>query len=169
MRISLFTLVFMFISLACNKSFVPIEIAEDDFLKEKGSLQMPIDQVKEIQVYGSKLESVFDEMPYSRINFIAAKNAEVHSVANGTVENVLSVDNLKVLLIRTGNYWSAYIGLTEIYVCKGDKVFTRSPIGTIDLSANEGRLEFLVLDDKLNYIDNLEAWFTNKMKRYIHK
>lgn len=64
------------------------------------------------------------------------ENAKIRCVFNGTVTNVFSVagGNSQIVMVKHGNYFTVYNGLSSVAVKKGDEVNAKQPIGTVSIN-----------------------------------
>lgn len=103
-----------------------------NFLSNKGNLPWPVERGVIIQKFGLQPHPVVrtTKIQSNGIVIATTKNASVRTVFNGTVLSVLKFksSNLTVL-IRHGDYITAYKNLSKVYVEKGQNVNALQIIG----------------------------------------
>ena len=107
-----------------------------DFTSNRGKLPYPLSgKYKIIRPFGEyqhpQLKNV--RLKSSGIILQTTAGAEAQAVFDGVVSMVFSVPGSTCygVMIRHGNYVTAYINLSEVYVKNGDKVSTNQKIGRI--------------------------------------
>jgi len=78
----------------------------------------------------------------------------VTAVFGGYVQNVFTVADKAVVMIRHGKYFTTYSNLATVSVCKDDPVSTGQILGQV---AENGQLDFIISDIKDKYFDP-EKW-----------
>ena len=103
-----------------------------NFLSNKGNLPWPVERGVIIQKFGLQPHPIVrtTKIQSNGIVIATTKNASVRTVFNGTVLSVLKFksSNLTVL-IRHGDYITAYKNLSKVYVEKGQNVNALQIIG----------------------------------------
>ena len=103
-----------------------------NFLSNKGNLPWPVERGVIIQKFGLQPHPVVrtTKIQSNGIVIATTKNASVRTVFNGTVLSVLKFksSNLTVL-IRHGDYITAYKNLSKVYIEKGEEVNALQIIG----------------------------------------
>jgi hypothetical protein len=92
------------------------------FEKSKGTWRIPIDGVKEICIPDLNASGLSIACFPGGITFTTNKVSEVYSVASGTVVAVFSIGDLQGIIIKYGDYYVTYSGLSISYVKKADEV-----------------------------------------------
>ena len=92
------------------------------------------------------------------INITTSRNADVRSVFKGVISEVWYQKELNyVIIIRHGNYLTAYSNLVDVVVQKGQKVNTKDKLGKVAYDPDKGSvLNFQVRKDI--EILNPELW-----------
>jgi murein DD-endopeptidase MepM/ murein hydrolase activator NlpD len=65
------------------------------------------------------------------IDLQCKSGTSVHAVFSGTVTKIFSVQGVRGLIVRHGDYMTVYANLGTITVNEGDKVSTRQNLGTV--------------------------------------
>jgi len=103
-----------------------------NFLSNKGNLPWPVERGVIIQKFGLQPHPIVrtTKIQSNGIVIATTKNASVRTVFNGTVLSVLKFksSNLTVL-IRHGDYITAYKNLSKVYIEKGEEVNALQIIG----------------------------------------
>lgn len=115
----------------------------NDFLGNRGRLPWPVANgyiTQEMGIYknhGIKSES-------TGVDIKANPGANVRAVFEGEVKNVLDIEGTYLVIIRHGEYFTAYSNLRTVSVSKGEKVATKQTIGTVatDPATGESSVHF---------------------------
>ncbi len=103
----------------------------NSFEKNRGTLPWPVDNGYVLMHWGpNKLPSGSD-INITNITISANIGAPVKAVFNGTVSNVLSIDDMQVVIIQHGKYFTTYSNLSGVNVQKGQDVNTGQSIGRV--------------------------------------
>ena len=84
------------------------------------------------------------------VRIATEKGAEARAVFNGEVSEIVRIKNANIIvMVRHGNYITAYANLAKVFVKKGDKVNTKQAIGEVYTSHLNGDtiLRFTVYKD----------------------
>jgi murein DD-endopeptidase MepM/ murein hydrolase activator NlpD len=105
-----------------------------NFESSKGKLPWPVESGTITEGYGKNAHPTLDNV-YTNNNGVdisSPKNAQVRAVFEGEVTSVLNIPGAgKVVIIKHGNYRTAYSNLSETFVTAGTKVSTKQAIGTL--------------------------------------
>lgn len=132
-----------------------------DFQANRGKLRWPVDRGIIKSKYGLQ-RSITDgavKQNYKSIYISTEKNSEVKAVFDGEVSGVQLIKNSNpVILITHGRYSTAYIGMAEVNVKKGQKIKAGQVIGKAFTNRNTGEtlLGFRVY--KNDATQNPEYW-----------
>jgi septal ring factor EnvC (AmiA/AmiB activator) len=88
------------------------------------------------------------------ITIETAPGIPVTAVFGGYVQNVFTVADQAVVMIRHGKYFTTYSNLANVSVCKDDPVITGQILGQV---AENGQLDFIISDKTDKYFDP-EKW-----------
>ena len=151
-----------------SKSFTstPEALAlSESFTSNQGKLPWPVSKGLVISKFGKQNHPVLSGVVVENNGLEIATEAHsaCRAVFNGKVSSVLSMPNgVKVVMIRHGAYISVYANLSDVYVQKGEEVTTKSEIGLVFTSKQEGST---VLDFQLwkgSQKLNPQLWLMNK-------
>lgn len=112
-----------------------------DFESNKGKLSWPVDKGIVKVRYGSQPHPVNRSLTIKSngVRIATEKNARAKAIFNGEVTRVIKIKNANtVVMIRHGNYFTAYKNLDKVYVKKGDKVKTKQNIGEVFTNPSTG-------------------------------
>ena len=104
------------------------------FESNKGRLPWPVSNGYISRRYGKQKHPVFPgiQINSSGLHFTSQRGTKAESIFNGKVtEIILNDGGKKTVVIRHGNYFSAYNNLENIYVKKGDTVSTGQILGQV--------------------------------------
>lgn len=136
------------------------KLLSDDFAKNKGKLPWPVNQGIISEKFGINTHPVYKrvEMVNNGINITTLKGAEVRSVFTGTVSEIILIPGFNnIVIIRHGNYLTAYTNLIDVVVKKGQKVATKQTIGKVAYDEDKGSvLNFQVWNNTEK--QNPEIW-----------
>ena len=151
-----------------SKSFTstPEAIAlSENFMVNKGKLPWPVAKGLVISRFGKQKHPVLSGVVVENngVEIATEAHSACRAVFNGKVSSVLAMPNgVKVVMIRHGAYISVYANLSEVYVQKGEEVTTKSQIGLVFTSKQEGST---VIDFQLwkgSQKLNPQLWLMNK-------
>jgi murein hydrolase activator len=133
-----------------------------DFIRNKGSLPYPVDKGYTIMVFG------LNELP----NGIKVDNpgltlgsdigSPVKAIFDGEVSSVTPIEDMQVVILKHGRYFSTYSNLTGVSLSRGQMVHTGQIIGKV--AANDegvGSIDLILSNDKGSNL-NPESWLRHK-------
>jgi murein DD-endopeptidase MepM/ murein hydrolase activator NlpD len=100
----------------------------NDFLGNRGNLPWPVSNGVVIQGFGVYYTEGIKNMN-SGIDIRTGSGAAVRAVFEGEVNKVIDMGGTYLIIIRHGEYFTAYSNLRSANVSKGQKVSTRQTIG----------------------------------------
>ena len=124
----------------------------ESFTKNKGNLPWPVERGAIIQKFGLQPHPVVrtTKIKSNGIVIATTKDANVRSVFEGVVLSILKFkgSNLTVL-IKHGNYISAYKNLSKVFVEKGDNIDALQIIGEAYTNINDNKttLQFSIFNN----------------------
>lgn len=130
------------------------------FQANKGKLIWPVQKGYKSQGFGTYSDPIYPNLKHnnSGISIVAPKGSEARSVFDGEVSAIISVPGgNKAVQVRHGNYITIYYNLSQVYVTKGQRVFTKSPLGKI-FTDSEGKTEMKFFVYKNTTKLNPEYW-----------
>jgi septal ring factor EnvC (AmiA/AmiB activator) len=137
----------------------------EGFATNKGKLPWPVAKGMVISKFGKQKHPVLSGVVVENngVEIATESHSSCRSVFKGKVSSVLAMPNgVKVVMIRHGEYISVYANLSEVYVQKGEEVSTKTQIGLVFTSKQEGST---VIDFQLwkgSQKMNPQSWLMNK-------
>jgi septal ring factor EnvC (AmiA/AmiB activator) len=131
----------------------------NDFLGNRGRLPWPVTNGFITQGFGIYYnEGIKSES--MGVDIKSNPGANVRAVFDGDVVKVMDISGTYLVLIRHGEYFTAYSNLKSASVSKGQKVSTRQAIGTVatDPTTGETNVHF-ELTKGITYLDP-KTWLT---------
>jgi len=120
------------------------KILANSFVANKGKLPWPVDTGKVIQKFGTTKHPTLPGINRhsSGVSIITNNNSDIKAVFDGNIYQIQKIKggNLAVF-VRHGNYSTVYSNMKSLYVKKGDKVSTKTPLGKVATN-NEGKSTF---------------------------
>ena len=121
-----------------------------NFVANKGKLPWPVERGIIVTGFGRQTitPGVVIDNPY--IEIATQKGAVARAAFEGEVTSVIRIPGAnKAVMIRHGNYITAYKNLSKVFVKEGDKVKTKQSIGEIFTSPTNGNtvLSFTIFKD----------------------
>lgn len=139
------------------------KLLSEDFAKNKGKLPWPVNQGVISEKFGVNLHPVYKrvEMLNNGINISTLKNAEIRTVFNGVISEILFMPGFNnVIIIQHGNYFTVYSNLADIVVKKGQKVSTKQIIGKIAYDNENGSVLNFQVWKNMDKLDP-ESWLAH--------
>ena len=138
-----------------------LQFIADNFLASKGRLPWPLEKGLVIQGFGKQPHPVVKTtmIQSNGVTIATNPNAKVRAVFEGEVMSVLLYKGSNpTVLIRHGNYITAYKNLGKVYVKKGDKIAAKQEIGEVftNKQTNKTSLQFCVFVEQK--AQNPKAW-----------
>lgn len=132
-----------------------------NFISNKGSLPWPVDKGYPLLHFGSNTLPSGTILVTDGITVATEIGAPVKSIFDGTVSSVVYVDEMQVVIIQHGKYFSAYSNLTNVSVQKGQTVKTGQVIGKAASNLDGvGAVDFYINDEKTKF--DPEKWLRRR-------
>jgi murein hydrolase activator len=130
------------------------------FINNKGSLPSPANGYILLHFGRNQLPSgTWIDM--TGISIATDIGTSVKAVFDGTVSNVVFVEDMQVVIIQHGKYFSTYSNLSNVSVQRGQAVKTGQQIGKAASNLDGvGAVEFYISDEK-NFLDP-EKWLRRR-------
>ncbi|MBL4604964.1 MAG: peptidoglycan DD-metalloendopeptidase family protein [Flavobacteriaceae bacterium] len=122
------------------------------FEQNKGKLPWPVDTGLIVRRFGKQPHPTFSGITIQSVglHIVTSKGKKADCIFNGEVFLVLTLaEGKKSIMVRHGNYITAYNNLEKVYVKKGDKVKTGQSLGQIftDKITGKTNLIFVLFKD----------------------
>ena len=133
-----------------------------NFEINRGSLPWPVDKGYTIMRFGNqKMEDVGIVIDNPGITIGSDVGNTVKSLFDGEVSSVTNIDNMQVVIIKHGRYFTTYSNLTGVNVARGQNVRTGQALGRV--GANDegvGSIDLIISNEKSNL--NPEGWLRRR-------
>jgi septal ring factor EnvC (AmiA/AmiB activator) len=131
------------------------------FVANKGKLPWPVEKGYVTVGFGTQPSSIDRSISIKSngVRIATEKGAKARAVFNGEVSRIVLIKNANpVVMIRHGNYITAYKNLSKVYVKEGDKVTTKQTIGEVFTNPSDGEtvLSFIIFKD--SQPENPASW-----------
>jgi septal ring factor EnvC (AmiA/AmiB activator) len=127
-----------------------IELNEN-FIKNKGSLPWPVDKGYPIIHFGANFLPSGSRIDVTGVTVATDIGSNVKSVFDGVVSNIVFIEDMQVVIIQHGKYFSTYSNLSNVSVQRGQNVKTGQIIGKVAANLDGiGAIDFFINDEKNN-------------------
>jgi murein hydrolase activator len=126
-------------------------VVNANFKSNKGSLPWPVDKGYLLMHYGTNQLPSGSELVMNGITVATDIGSPVKSVFEGVVSKVMYVDDIQVVIIQHGQYFSTYSNLASVSVQAGQNVKIGQLIGKAAANLDGvGAVDFYISDEKSN-------------------
>lgn len=123
----------------------------ENFIKNRGILPWPVDKGVTIMHYGRNQLPSGSVIDVTGITVGTDIGSNVKSVFDGVVSNVVFIEDMQVVIIQHGKYFSTYSNLSSVNVQRGHNVKTGQVIGKAAANLDGiGAIDFFINDEKGN-------------------
>lgn len=131
------------------------------FEKNRGSLPWPVDRGTVLMSYGPNTLPSGTVINNFGVTIASDAGTSVKAVFSGTVNTVTTIDDMQVVIIQHGRYFTSYSNLTGVTVNKGQEVTTGQVIGKVSVNLDGiGSIDFQLSDERSNI--NPETWLRRR-------
>lgn len=128
------------------------KVLASNFVSNKGKLPWPVEKGYVKVRYGTQPHPINKSLTIKSngVRIATEKGAKARAVFNGVVSRIVLIKNANpIVMIRHGNYITAYKNLTNISVKEGDNVKTKQVIGDVFTNPSNGdtTLNFIIFKD----------------------
>ena len=128
-----------------------------NFINNRGSLPWPVDKGYLLMHYGPNQLPSGTIMEITGITVATDIGSAVKSIFDGIISRVLYIDDMQVVIIQHGKYFSVYSNLESVSVQTGQNVKTGQVIGKAAANLDGvGAVDFYIKDERGNL--NPEKW-----------
>lgn len=132
-----------------------------NFINNRGSLPWPVDKGYTLMHYGSNKLPSGTVMVTTGLTVATDIGTPVKCIFDGTVSNVVYVEDIQVVIIQHGKYFSTYSNLSNVSVQRGQAVKTGQVIGKAAANLDGiGAVDFYINDEKNNL--DPEKWLRRR-------
>ncbi|MBC7937327.1 MAG: peptidoglycan DD-metalloendopeptidase family protein [Rhizobacter sp.] len=133
----------------------------NSFEKNRGSLPWPVDRGYMLMHYGRNTLESGTIIDLTNITISAEIGSTVKAVFDGTVSTVQTIEDMQVVIIQHGKYFSSYSNLSAVSVSRGQVIKTGQALGKVAANFDGvGAMDFFISNDK-NDMDP-EKWLRRK-------
>ena len=128
------------------------KILASNFVSNKGKLPWPVEKGYVTLRYGTQPSPIDKSLTIKSngVRIATERGAKVRAVFNGEVSRIIIIRNSNpIVMIRHGNYITAYKNLSKVYVKEGDTVTTNQDIGEVFTNPSNGEtiLNFIIYEN----------------------
>lgn len=128
-----------------------------NFISNRGTLPWPVDNGYLLMHYGKNILQSGTTIDITGITVATDIGSSVKSVFDGIVSRVLYIDDMQVIIIQHGKYFSTYSNLESVGVQTGQHVKTGQVIGKASANIDGvGAVDFYISDERGN--QDPEKW-----------
>ena len=131
------------------------------FERNKGALPWPVDRGTVLMHYGNNTLPSGSIIYTPSVTIAADIGSPVKAVFDGTVSTVQTVEDMQVVILQHGRYFSTYSNLSGVNVQRGQEVKTGQTIGRVATNFDGiGAIDFFMSNEKSNY--DPESWLRRR-------
>ena len=131
------------------------------FERNRGSLPWPIDRGVILMHFGRNTLPSGTVMDVTSVTISSDVGTPVKSIFDGTVTAVQPVEDMQVVIIQHGRYFTTYSNLSGVTVQKGQQVKTGQVLGKVAANFDGvGAIDFYVSNESSNY--DPEKWLRRR-------
>ena len=131
------------------------------FEKNRGSLPWPLDRGIVLMHYGTNSLPSGTIMDVTSVTISSDIGTSVKAVFDGTVSAVQPVEDMMVVIIQHGRYFTTYSNLTGVTVKKGQDIRTGQTLGRVASNFDGiGAIDFYISNESSNY--DPEKWLRRR-------
>ncbi len=132
-----------------------------NFEKNRGSLPWPVDRGTILMHYGNNQLPSGSTISVTSVTVAADIGSSVKSIFDGEVSTVQTVEDMQVVIIQHGRYFSTYSNLSGVTVSRGQHVKTGQVIGKVAANFDGiGAIDFFMSNEKSNF--DPEQWLRKR-------
>jgi septal ring factor EnvC (AmiA/AmiB activator) len=133
----------------------------NSFEKNRGALPWPIDRGIILMHYGANTLPSGTVMNVTSVTISSDVGTTVKAVFDGTVTAVQPVEDMIVVIVQHGRYFTTYSNLSGVTVQKGQQIKTGQVLGKVALNFDGvGAIDFYISNETSNY--DPEKWLRRR-------
>ena len=133
----------------------------NSFEKNRGSLPWPLDKGYVLMHYGSNKLPSGSTLVVTSVTISSDIGAPVKAVFDGTVATVTNVEDMQVVIIQHGKYFTTYSNLSSVNVQRGQQLKTGQVLGRVAANFDGiGALDFYMSNESSNF--DPEKWLRHR-------
>ena len=131
------------------------------FERNKGTLPWPLDRGSILMHYGSNKMPSGSTIVVTCVTIASDIGTPVKCVFDGTVSVVKDIDDIQMIVIQHGRYFTTYSNLSGVNLQKGQDVKTGQTIGRVAANFDGiGAVDFFMSNEKSNF--DPESWLRRR-------
>lgn len=131
------------------------------FEKNRGTLPWPVDRGMVLMHYGNNKLPSGSDLVTSSITISSDIGSPVKAVFDGTVTAVQPIEDMQVVILQHGRYFTTYSNLTGVTVQRGQQVKTGQVLGRVAANFDGiGAIDFYMSNETSNF--DPERWLRNR-------
>lgn len=131
------------------------------FERNKGSLPWPVDRGTVLMPYGLTTLPSGARIENTAVTIASDIGSPVKTIFSGTVHMVQQIEDIYVVMVQHGRYFTVYSNLMNVNVSKGDEIKTGQTIGRVGANLDGvGTIDFMLQSETVNY--NPETWMKKR-------
>lgn len=128
-----------------------------NFEKNRGSLPWPVDRGVILMHYGSNTMPSGSVINVTSVTISSGIGTAVKAVFNGTISTVQTIEDMQVVIIQHGRYFTTYSNLSGVTVQRGQEISTGQVIGKVAANFDGiGAIDFYMSNETSNF--DPERW-----------
>lgn len=132
-----------------------------NFTSNRGALPWPVDKGYVLMHYGPNQVESGSTIVFSGISVVTDIGTPVKSVFDGTVSSIVYVEEMQVVILQHGKYFSTYSNLSNVSVQRGQQVSMGQVLGkALPNLEGVGAVDFYISDEKGN--QDPERWLRRR-------
>jgi septal ring factor EnvC (AmiA/AmiB activator) len=133
----------------------------NSFEKNRGSLPWPVDKGYVLMHYGNNKLPSGSDINLTNVTIAADVGSSVKSVFDGTVSKIIAIDDMQVVIIQHGKYFTTYSNLSSVNVSVGQNIKTGQSLGRVASNLDGvGAIDFFLSNERSDM--NPEQWLRRK-------
>ena len=131
------------------------------FEKNRGTLPWPLDRVVILMHYGANTLPSGSIMDVTSVTISSEIGTPVKAVFDGTVTAVKPIEDMIVVIVQHGRYFTTYSNLSGVTVQKGQSIRTGQTLGRVASNFDGiGAIDFYISNETNNY--DPEKWLKRR-------
>ena len=132
-----------------------------NFIGNRGSLPWPVDKGYVLMHYGPNQLPSGTKLVTTGLTIATDIGMSVKCIFDGKVSSVVYVDDMQVVIIQHGKYFTTYSNLLNVSVQRGQEVKTGQTIGKAAANLDGvGAVDLYIQDEKVNF--DPEKWLRRR-------
>lgn len=132
-----------------------------NFERNRGALPWPLDRGFILMHYGKNVLPSGAVMDVTSVTISSDVGSSVKAVFDGTVTAVQPVEDMMVVIVQHGRYFSTYSNLSTVNVRKGQDIKTGQVLGKVAANFDGvGAIDFYISNESSNY--DPEKWLRRR-------